>query len=277
MLRTIESEFYKNGDPISETPFASLEHLEIREMSCLEMWHHPHKSDAYFSVLKCLVISDCPKLRGDLPTHLPALETIEIERCNQLASSLPTAPSIFKLLIRRSNKVMLQELPTSLGVLEIEDCSSAISFPGDCLPASLYFLSIKNCRNLDFPKQNHPHKSLRYLSIDRSCDSLLTLQLDTLPNLYHLVISKCENLECLSASKILQNIVDIDISDCPKFVSFKREGLSAPNLTSLYVFRCVNLKSLPCHTNTLLPKLEEVHIYGCPEMETFPEGGMPLA
>ncbi|RHN71998.1 putative leucine-rich repeat domain, L domain-containing protein [Medicago truncatula] len=172
---------------------------------------------------------------------------------------------------------MLQELPTSLGVLEIEDCSSAISFLGDCLPASLYFLSIKNCRNLDFPKQNHPHKSLRYLSIDRSCGSLLTLQLDTLPNLYHLVISKCENLECLSASKILQNIVDIDISDCPKFVSFKREGLSAPNLTSLYVFRCVNLKSLPCHANTLLPKLEEVHIYGCPEMETFPEGGMPLA
>lgn len=98
MLRTIESEFYKNGDSISETPFASLEHLEIREMSCLEMWHHPHKSDAYFSVLKCLVITDCPKLRGDLPTHLPALETIEIERCNQLASSLPKAPSIFKLL-----------------------------------------------------------------------------------------------------------------------------------------------------------------------------------
>jgi len=223
------------------------------------------------------VITDCPKLRGDLPTHLPTLETIEIERCNQLASSLPTAPSIHKLLIHRSNKVILRKLPTSFGVLEIEDCSSAILFPGDCLPASLYFLSIKNCRNLDFPKQNHPHESLRYLSIDRSCDSLSTLQLDTLPNLYHLVISKCENLECLSASKILQNIVDIDISDRPKFVSFKREGLSAPNLTSLYVFRCLNLNSLPCHANTLLPKLEEVHIYGCPEMETFPEGGMPLA
>jgi len=53
------------------------------------------------------------------------------------------------------------------------------------------------------------------------------------------------------------------------------EGLSVPNLTSLYISRCANLKSLPCHLYKLLPKLEKVIISNCLEMETFPEGGMP--
>lgn len=41
------------------------------------------------------------------------------------------------------------------------------------------------------------------------------------------------------------------------------------------VSHCVNLKSLPCHINTLLPRLEDVSIFHCPKIEKFPEGGMP--
>ncbi|MCH85801.1 NB-LRR type disease resistance protein Rps1-k-2 [Trifolium medium] len=301
MLKTIEPEFFKNGDYFSETPFPSLEHLMFDDMSCWEVWNHPRESYASFSVLKSLVIRGCPRLRGNLPTHLHALETIEIEVCNQLASSLPRAPSMRKLVIHESNKVALQELPlslkelrikgreitesifeaiaitlqTSLRTLDIRNCSSTMSFPGDCLPASLKSLYLENCRNLDFPKQSPEHESLQYLCIDRSCDSLTTLPLEILQNLNHLFIRNCENIKCLSASKVFQNLVDIEIRECSKFVSFPREGLSAPNLTSLYVSRCVNLKSLPCRANTLLPKLEKVTISNCSEMETFPEGGMP--
>ncbi|WJX22357.1 hypothetical protein P8452_11670 [Trifolium repens] len=112
-------------------------------------------------------------------------------------------------------------------------------------------------------------------SIDKSCDSLSTLPLDNLPNLNYLAILKCENIEHLSASKIVSNLVRIEISDCPKFVSFPREGLSAPNLQSLRISKCTNLKPLPCHINTLLPKLQEVSIDECPEMEAFLEGCMP--
>jgi len=103
----------------------------------------------------------------------------------------------------------------------------------------------------------------------------MTLSLETLLNLNHLFIRNCENIKCLSSSKVLPNLVDIEIRECPEFVSFPREGLSAPNLTSLYVSRCLNLKSLPCHANTLLPKLERMTISNFLEMETFPEGGMP--
>ncbi|WJX22370.1 hypothetical protein P8452_11681 [Trifolium repens] len=166
-------------------------------------------------------------------------------------------------------------LPRSLESLDITDCSSAISFPGDCLPTSLKVLWITKCKNLNFPKQNHRHESLETLRIDGSCDSLSTLPLDNLPNLVYLKILNCENIEHLSASKIPSNLVRIEIRDCPKFVSFPREGFSAPNLKILYVTNCTNLKSLPCHINTLLPKLQDVLINECPEMETFPEGGMP--
>jgi hypothetical protein len=51
--------------------------------------------------------------------------------------------------------------------------------------------------------------------------------------------------------------------------------LSAPNLEILYINKCTNLKSLPCHINTLLPKLEVLSITDCPEIETFPKGCMP--
>ncbi|XP_073225315.1 putative disease resistance protein At3g14460 [Cicer arietinum] len=272
-------------------------------MPCWEVWHHPHQSNAYFPVLKSLVIRRCPVLSGDLPSHLPALETIEIFQCSQLASSLPSAPAIRKIEIRESNKVALREvpisleeieidgrgapefffeviaitLPISLKIVNIKNCSSAISFPGDCLPASLKSLSITDCRNLDFPKQKQQHESLQWLYIRSSCDSLTTLPLETFPNLSTLKINRCENLECVSASKTLQNLNHFLINNCPKLVSFARDGLSAPNLRSMGIHKCVNLKSLPCQANTLLPNLEVVRIRDCPEMETFCEGGMPLS
>jgi len=298
MLETVGSEY---GDTFSGTSFPSLEHLEFDDMPCWQVWHHPHDSYASFPVVKSLMICNCPRLRGNLPSYLPALETIQIEQCGQLSSSLPRASSIRTIEICDSNNVALHELPlslkelriqgkevtkfvfeaisiaplSSLHTLDIRDCSFEMSFPGDCLPASLKSLSIMDCRNLDFPQQNRQHESLRYLSIDRSCKSLTTLSLETLPNLYHLNIRNCENIKCLSISNILQNLVTITIKDCPNFVSFPEEGLPAPNLTSLYVSHCINLKSLPCHANTLLPNLQRISVSHCPEIEVFPEGGMP--
>jgi hypothetical protein len=66
------------------------------------------------------------------------------------------------------------------------------------------------------------------------------------------------------------------IIDCPNFVGFLREGLAAPNMTYLGLINCEKMKSLPGHMNTLLPKLKCLCIRNCPEIDSFPEGGLPL-
>ncbi|XP_040870318.1 putative disease resistance protein At3g14460 isoform X3 [Glycine max] len=301
-VKTVDAGFYKNEDcPSSVTPFSSLETLYIGHMCCWELWSIP-ESDA-FPLLKSLTIEDCPKLRGDLPNHLPALETLNITRCQLLVSSLPRAPTLNILVIWKSNNVSLHVFPlllewidvegspmvesmieaissiepTCLQRLRLRDCSSAISFPGGRLPASLKDLHISNLKNLEFPTQ-HKHDLLESLSLYNSCDSLTSLPLATFPNLKSLGIDNCEHMESLlvSGAESFKSLCSLRICRCPNFVSFWREGLPAPNLTRIEVLNCDKLKSLPDKMSSLLPKLEYLHIEDCPEIESFPEGGMPL-
>ncbi|KAG5071128.1 hypothetical protein AAZX31_03G042500 [Glycine max] len=286
-VKTVDAGFYKNEDCPSVTPFSSLEFLSIDEMCCWELWSIP-ESDA-FPLLKSLTIEDCPKLRGDLPNHLPALETLRIKNCELLVSSLPRAPILKVLEICKSNNVSLHVFPLLLERIEVEgspmvesmieaissieptclqrltlrDCSSAISFPGGRLPASL---NISNLNFLEFPTHHN-----------NSCDSVTSLPLVTFPNLKTLQIENCEHMESLlvSGAESFKSLWSLRISRCPNFVSFWREGLPAPNLTHIEVLHCDKLKSLPDKMSTLLPKLEYLHISNCPEIESFPEGGMP--
>ncbi|KAH1256409.1 putative disease resistance RPP13-like protein 1 [Glycine max] len=276
-LKTIDEGFYKNEDCRSGMPFPSLESLVIYEMPCWEVWSS-FDSEA-FPVLKSLKIRDCPKLEGSLPNHLPALTTLYIINCELLVSSLPTAPAIQSLEIRKSNKVALHAFPLLVETIEVEgspmvesmieaitniqptclrsltlrDCSSAVSFPGGRLPESLKSLSIKDLKKLEFPTQ-HKHELLETLTIESSCDSLTSLPLVTFPNLRDLAIQNCENMEYLLVSGA---------------ESFWREGLPAPNLITF------GLKSLPDEMSSLLPKLEYLLISNCPEIESFPKRGMP--
>ncbi|XP_020215620.1 putative disease resistance RPP13-like protein 1 [Cajanus cajan] len=286
------------GDLPNHLP--ALESLTIAELPCWEMWCS--FESCAFPLLKDLDISDCPKLRGDLPNHLPALERLEICNCEQLVSTLPRAPVLQTLNIYKSNKVALDVFPpsvkfinvkgspmvesmieaitsvqpTSLHSLLLSDSSSAISFPGGRLPASLKTLIIHDIKKLEFPSQ-HKHELLESLNVYNSCDSLTSLPLITFPNLKRLIIDGCENMESLlvSVSESPKNLSYFVICRCPNFVSFPREGSPAPNLNCFRVGFCDKLKSLPTQMSALLPKLEHIYISNCPEIESFPEGGMP--
>ncbi|KAH1256410.1 putative disease resistance RPP13-like protein 1 [Glycine max] len=273
-LKTIDEGFYKNEDCRSGMPFPSLESLVIYEMPCWEVWSS-FDSEA-FPVLKSLKIRDCPKLEGSLPNHLPALTTLYIINCELLVSSLPTAPAIQSLEIRKSNKVALHAFPLLVETIEVEgspmvesmieaitniqptclrsltlrDCSSAVSFPGGRLPESLKSLSIKDLKKLEFPTQ-HKHELLETLTIESSCDSLTSLPLVTFPNLRDLAIQNCENMEYLLVSGA---------------ESFWREGLPAPNLITFGVGGSDKF-SLPDEMSSLLPKLEYLYICNCPEID----------
>ncbi|KAL5133117.1 putative disease resistance RPP13-like protein 1 [Glycine soja] len=299
-LKTIDAGFYKNEDCSSGTPFPSLDYLAIYDMPCWEVWSS-FDSEA-FPVLKSLDIRDCHKLEGILPNHLPALKTLTIRNCELLVSSLPTAPAIQSLEICKSNKVALHAFPllvetitvegspmvesmieaitniqpTCLRSLTLMDCSSAVSFPGGRLPESLKTLRIWDLKKLEFPTQ-HKHELLETLTIESSCDSLTSLPLVTFPNLRHLKIKNCENMEYLlvSGAESFKSLCSLEIYVCPNFVSFWREGLPAPNLINFSVWGSDKLKSLPEEMSSLLPKLERLLISNCPEIESFPKRGMP--
>ncbi|WVZ17083.1 hypothetical protein V8G54_010065, partial [Vigna mungo] len=183
-------------------------------MPCWEVWN-AFDSEA-FPVLKNLDITNCPNLRGDLPKHLPALQTLHISNCELLVSSVPMAPNLQELNILNNKtfnkfpflvkdlriegrpmvEFMMEDItniqPTSLQSLSLRDCSTTISFPGDRLPASLKTLNISGLKKLKFPVQ-HKHELLESLAIINSSDSLKSLPLINFPNLINLAIEDCEN------------------------------------------------------------------------------------
>ncbi|GAB4841369.1 hypothetical protein Ancab_022097 [Ancistrocladus abbreviatus] len=69
-VRLVGAEFYGYG-----SPFHCLEEVGFEFM---EEWEEWIVEGAYFPSLKKLQLSDCPKLRGCLPAHLPSLEQLEI-------------------------------------------------------------------------------------------------------------------------------------------------------------------------------------------------------
>ncbi|RYR70676.1 hypothetical protein Ahy_A02g005002 [Arachis hypogaea] len=199
-VKKIGGSFYK-GDAThqhQQTPFRSLKFLVIEELPCWEEWESYECDDddhAPFPKLETLIIQNCPKLRGDLPTFLPSLKSLDIYGCEEIGCYLPRAPILRELRIYGKQEARMRELPlsmlerlvingeqqveyvfdamthtqpTSLRELRISNCSSAISFPGDSLPPSLKELAIYDCKNVEFPMQHQQHESLRGLTIDNS-------------------------------------------------------------------------------------------------------------
>ena len=79
-IKNIGSEFY--GDNLSIVPFPSLEYLKFEIMVEWEDWMH--FEGECFPCLKEIYIRSCPRLRKSLPTHLPCLEKLQIDGCEDL-------------------------------------------------------------------------------------------------------------------------------------------------------------------------------------------------
>ncbi|XP_057740113.1 putative disease resistance protein At3g14460 isoform X2 [Arachis stenosperma] len=269
-LSSIGTEFYKNeGNPSLQIApsFPLLERLKFDKLACWEEWHLPDSKA--FPQLKTLQIIECPVLKGDTlyqgdmfkamisSNHLSCLQEIEISECSSLISlSLDAFPS--------------------LKVLEIKGCSNLESVSmSEPPPKSLQNLRIMNCRKLEFLQQQHKYDLVNLYMFD-SCDSLSSLSLDVFPNLKNLEISGCRNLESVSMSEVPHAALQrLSITFCSKLVSLAGEGLAAPNLTHLNLVFCSKLEALPRDMKSLLPSLQSLEIYGCPNMCRLAEGGLP--
>ncbi|KAL0000121.1 hypothetical protein SO802_019723 [Lithocarpus litseifolius] len=297
---TVDADFYGSG---SYTPFQSLKILRFKAMSKWEEWspyHREGKDEGAFPSLQELYLEKCPKLSGSLPKHLPSLTELGIEECEQLETSLPTAPFIRKLVARNCNDALLKKLPPTLhdltvfgfenleslpeGVMDHNQCVEKLfihkfpllkSLPRGGLP-TLKYLSIYGCKELEFPM--YPcYSSLVGLIIEYSCIPLKSFPLDIFPKLRYLIIERCSNMESLSVSEghHLTNLLQLKIKNCSNFVAFPSCGLLAPNLSELEVTNCSLLNSLPENMCMFLPSLQFLDIIKCPQIKSFPEGGLP--
>ncbi|XP_048426180.1 putative disease resistance protein At3g14460 [Pyrus x bretschneideri] len=125
-------------------------------------------------------------------------------------------------------------------------------------------------------------KDIEVLSfvIKSSCDSTKSIPLDYFPRVKELKLYDCLNLESLTYSHVSDSptflfLGILKIHKCPNFVSFPKGGLYAPNLIELIIYECNKLRSLPEHMCTRLSSLRAVTLNYYPELESFPEGGLP--
>ncbi|XVF83320.1 hypothetical protein PTKIN_Ptkin16aG0477500 [Pterospermum kingtungense] len=306
----VGGEFYGDYDASLSKPFGCLEILRFEDMANWEEWCCPSEA---FGVLQELYIRKCPKLIKSLPEHLPCLTKLEIQYCRNLEGFLPTAQSICQLTsLGKCDQLQMEALPcgirklriedsnindstlekmvqqcSNLEDLTIEDCCNLRSLPEGTLPITLKKMDIRRCDLLDYSKILM-YASLESLNIEqRRCDIPLEhFPLGSFPMLISLFIWGCKDLKSIGALGVphhkqqhLSCLKSLWISDCPNLIScFEIEeglSLSATNLTSLALSRCVNLKSLPEQMRSLFPSLEKLDVSDCPEIESFPKEGLP--
>ncbi|CAL0314651.1 unnamed protein product [Lupinus luteus] len=161
-----------------------------------------------------------------------------------------------------------------LKTLKISKCPSLKGNLPSHLPA-LERVNISDCDQLVSSLPKGP--AFRELDIHR----IHKILLQEIPlSLHSIFIRECDEvdkyLESLSVSQSqVVALRTLEIWYCNNFVSFPIEGLAAPSMTMLVLSNCKKLKSLPCHMNTHLPNLKSLHINRCPEIELFPDGGLP--
>ncbi|XP_029149387.1 putative disease resistance RPP13-like protein 1 [Arachis hypogaea] len=235
--------FYENDESCVETPpFQKLETLFFESMPCWKEWRSMVLNA--FPRLRELTIRKCPSLRGDLPNHLPSLQSLQIEKCDEVSCCVPRAPAINSLSISGKHLVgsvveaITNTQLTCLTSLCISDCSSHIWFPVSAIPPSLRVLMIQGCRELEF-QMDGQHHSLQKLYIGSSCDSVASFSLlDAFPNVKNVDIKYCGNMECIVVSRPLSSLRYLCITHCGSLKSVSTLWMAAPQLEQLSLVAC---------------------------------------
>jgi len=241
----IDADFYGNSGSV----FACLETLSFTDMKEWEEWHC---IPGAFPNLQRLTVKNCPKLKGHLPEQLSHLMELTIKHCDQLVGWIPRA-------------------------VEIEDVKmepSSVDMIGSGLSDTpLEYLIITSCPSMNIPI-NHCYHFLVELEIRHGCDSLKTFPLDLFPKLRKLILEECCNLQVIPQEHPHSHLKLLEIIKCSEFESFSNEGLFAPQLESFRIVGLEKLKSMPKRMSSLLPSLNNLFIFDCPEVE-FSEGCLP--
>ncbi|XP_034680491.1 putative disease resistance RPP13-like protein 1 [Vitis riparia] len=297
-VRKVGVELYGNSycSSTSIKPFGSLEILRFEEMLEWEEWVC---REIEFPCLKELYIKKCPKLKKDLPEHLPKLTELEISECEQLVCCLPMAPSIRRLELQKCDDVVVRSAGslTSLASLHIREVCKIPDELGQL--HSLVQLSVRWCPELkEIPPILHSLTSLKNLDIQQ-CESLASFpEMALPPMLERLRINSCPILESLPEGMMQNNTTlqclelcccgslrslprDIDslktlsIYDCKKVELALLENMTHNHYASLTNFYIWNTgDSFTSFPSASFTKLETLYLWNCTNLESLyiPDG-----
>eukprot|EP00258_Populus_trichocarpa_P028698 XP_024444717.1 putative disease resistance RPP13-like protein 1 isoform X2 [Populus trichocarpa] len=257
----VGSEFY-GSDPPMEKPFKSLITLKFEGMKKWQEWNTDVAGA--FPHLENLLIAGCPELTNGLPNHLPSLLILEIRACPQLVVSIPEAPLLREINVSEGDESRITGRTSSYYCYYLPDQP----------PKCLHFRRDPQLTGMEQMSHLDP-RLFTDIKIEE-CSSFKCCQLDLLPQVTTLTIEHCLNLESLCiGERPVPALCRLTISHCPNLVSFPKGGLAAPDLTSLVLEGCLYLKSLPENMRSLLPSLQDLQLISLPEVDSFPEGGLP--
>ncbi|GAY61493.1 hypothetical protein CUMW_210410 [Citrus unshiu] len=267
-VKRLGSEFYGNDSPI---PFLCLETLRFEDMQEWEDWIPLRSGQGVegFPKLRELHILRCSKLKGTFPEHLPALEMLVIEGCEELLVSVTSLPALCKFISGGCKKVVWKSAaghPGSQNSVVCRDASNQVFLAGPLKPR---LPKLEELEINDMKEHTYIWKSHNELLQD-SC------------SLRRLTITKCHKLQSLVAEEekdqqqqlceLSSRLEYLRLSYCEGLVKLPQSSLSLSSLREIEIYKCSSLVSFP---EVALPsKLKKIEIRECDALKSLPEAWM---
>ncbi|KAH0716425.1 hypothetical protein KY284_009330 [Solanum tuberosum] len=304
-ITEVTEEFY--GSLSSKKPFNCLEELIFKDMPEWKQWHVLGSGE--FPILEKLLIYNCAELSLETPIQLSSLkmfqvigsskvgvvfddaqlfrsqlegmkqiEELYISDCISVTSFpfsiLPT--TLKRIRISHCQKLKLDppvgEMSMFLEELYIGDCNSLAFFPFSILPTTLKRIRISRCQKLKLEQPvGEMSMFLEELRLGE-CDCIDDISPELLPRARHLRVHDCQNLTRFLIPTATESL---HIWGCEN-VEILSVACGGTQMTSLTIHGCSKLKWLPERMQELLPSLKDLYLIKCPEIESFPEGGLPF-
>ncbi|KAK6776764.1 hypothetical protein RDI58_027765 [Solanum bulbocastanum] len=183
-------------------------------------------------------------------------------------------PILEMLLIENCPELSLETVPIQLSSLKRFEVNGSpmVGVVFSILPTTLKRIRISNCQKLKLEQPVGEMSMFLEELILRECDCIDDISPELLPTARKLTVFNCHNLTRFLIPTATERLT---IQNCAN-VEKLSVACGGTQMTSLSIHGCWKLKWLPERMQELLPSLKYLELVNCPEIESFPEGGLPF-